>query len=168
MACGENSGASRAMTDKQTTKFGLIVLFGLAACTGSPRTVAVRPDFEIMTSAGLASVSIRQPPYGMTDAEFSRLVRMGMEQAAPGSLKTGPIDPPFPELRIVWYADTAARAPGSRLLVNVFDSAGPYAYRDDFIENDAPTAEIISVIKPLSEQLLTMIAADAQAPTHVR
>src|SRR3978361_1446541 len=100
----------------------LILLFGLAACTGSPATLAIRPDFEIMTPAGLAGVSIRGAPYGMTDAEYSRLVRIGMEQAAPGSVKARAIDPPFPERRIVWHADTAAPRSVSRLLVNVFDS----------------------------------------------
>ena len=61
----------------------LVLLSGLAACTGSPATLAMRPDFEMMTPAGLASVSIRQSPPDMTDAEFTRLVIAGMTRAAP-------------------------------------------------------------------------------------
>src|SRR5437870_1462977 len=60
----------------------LLLLLGLAACTGSPASVASRPDFEVMTPAGLANVSIRQSPPGMTDAEFARFVLAGMERAA--------------------------------------------------------------------------------------
>jgi hypothetical protein len=146
----------------------LIVLFNVAACTGSPTTLAMRPDFEIMTPAGLAGVSIREAPYGMTDEEYSQLVRIGMEQAAPGSVKAGAINPPFPERRIVWHVNTAAPTPGSRLLVNVFDGTGSYAYKDSFVENGASAAEITSVIESLYRDLLAVIAADAQASTHVR
>ena len=38
----------------------LVSLFGHAACTGSPATLALRPDFEVKTSVGIASVSIRE------------------------------------------------------------------------------------------------------------
>ncbi len=46
----------------------LLLFSGLTACTGSPATFALRPAFEVMTPAGVAGVSIRQSPPGMTDA----------------------------------------------------------------------------------------------------
>src|SRR5437868_2747854 len=48
----------------------LLLLAGLASCTGSPAALALQPDFEVMTPPGVASVSIRQSPPGMTQAEF--------------------------------------------------------------------------------------------------
>ena len=94
----------------------LLLLFGIASCIGSPAIVALQPDFEVMTSADIASVSIRQSPPGMTDAEFTTLVRVGMERAARGSVITGPVEPPFPSRRIVWHVDPSASRGISRWL----------------------------------------------------
>src|SRR5690242_14590415 len=61
--------------------FGSIAV---SACTGSQATLAIPPDFELQTSAGISSVSIRESPPGMTDAEFDQLVSGGMASATGG------------------------------------------------------------------------------------
>lgn len=38
---------------------GLLLLFSLTACTGSPAATALQPDFELPTPAGVASVSVQ-------------------------------------------------------------------------------------------------------------
>src|SRR5437868_4782950 len=106
----------------------LVLLSGLAACTGSPATLALQPDFEVMTPAGIASVSIRESPPGMTDAQFTQLLKAGMERAAPDSVIAGRVEPPFPSQRIVWHVNPSPPRGIARLVVNVFDGANPYAY----------------------------------------
>ena len=130
----------------------LLLLSGLAACTGSPATLALQPDFEVMTPEGIASVSIRQSPPGMTDAEFTQLVKAGMDQAAPGSVIAGRVKPPFPSQRIVWHVNRSASRGISRLVVNVFDGASPYAYEQETVTNSAPTAVIRSAVESMSER----------------
>jgi hypothetical protein len=137
----------------------LLLLFGLASCTGSPATLALQPDFEVMTPAGIASVSIRQSPPGMTNAKFARLVRVGMERAARGSVIDGPVEPPFPSKRIVWHVDLSASRGISRLIVNVFDGANPFAYEQETVTNSAPTAVTTSIVESMSKRLLADVAA---------
>jgi len=146
----------------------LLLLCGLASCTGSPATLALRPDFEVMTPAGIASVSIRESPLGMTDAEFTQSVRAGMERATDDSVITAPAESPFPSQRIVWHANIAPQRGVSRLMVNVFDGANPYAYEQDTIANDAPTAEVTSAVASMSERLLKDVAAQASTPDQPR
>lgn len=145
----------------------LLLLSGLAACTGSPATLALQPDFEVMTPAGIASVSIRQSPPGMTDAEFTQLVRVGMERAARGSAIAGRVEPPFPSQRIVWHVDPSPPMGSSRLVVNVFDGANPYAYEQETVTNGPPTAVITSAVESMSERLLADVAAQANMPNRL-
>jgi len=144
----------------------LPLLCGLASCTGSPATLALQPDFEVMTPRGIASVSIRESPLGMTDEEFTRLVMAGMERAAPASVITGRVAPPFPSQRIVWHANESPPRGISRLVVNVFDGANPYAYEQDNVGNDAPTAEVTSAVASMSQRLLKDVAAQANMPNQ--
>jgi hypothetical protein len=139
----------------------LLLLSGLAACAGSPGITALRPDFEVMTPAGKASVSIRQSPPGMTGAEFTRLVKAGMERAAPKKVMAGPIDAPFPEQRIVWHVSPSPSGIMSQLVVNVFDGATPYAYEQDSVPNDASRMTITTAVQSMSQRLIADVAARA-------
>jgi hypothetical protein len=114
-----------------------------------------------MTPAGIASVSIRESPAGMTDAEFTRLVMAGMERAAPASVIAGRVEPPFPSQRIVWHVNLSAPRVISRLVVNVFDGANPYAYEQDTVSNDASAAVVTFTVEGMSERLLADLAARA-------
>jgi hypothetical protein len=147
----------------------LICLSGMAACTGSPATLALQPDFEVMTQAGPASVSIRQSPPGMTDEAFTRLVRMGMERATSGGVMAGRVAPPFPSQRIVWHVNSGAPRGISHLAVNFFSGASPYAYEEDIVADGAPAAAIVSTIESMSTRLLTTVTAErAYRPTASR
>lgn len=144
----------------------LMLGISIAACTGSPGTLALRPDFGIATPAGIASVSIRQAPPDMTDAQFLRLVETGMEQAAPMSVSPAPLDPPFPTRRIVWHVIRRPEQQGtSRLVVNVFNARGPYAYEEDVIANGIREEVLIYKIRSLTSRLLADIAAYPDADT---
>lgn len=141
----------------------LLLLSCLASWTGSPRTLTSRPDFAVMTPAGIARVSIRQAPFGMTDAEFTRLVRAGMKRAAYRSVSSDLIGPPYPSQRIVWHVNSSIPRPVSRLVVNVFDNADPYAYEECIVSNDASPAMITSVVESMTERLLGDVAARTNA-----
>src|SRR5690348_6900449 len=116
-------------------RFGLavVVFLGNAGCTSSSAILRMQPDFAIATQAGVASVSIRSPLPGMTDAETVHLVMAGMERAAPRSLIAGPVKAPFPAQRIVWHVAQTGSRGASRLIVNVFDAMTPYAYEEEVI-----------------------------------
>ncbi len=147
----------------------VLLLSGLASCTGSPATLALQPSFEMMTSSGTASVSIRESPPGITDAEFTHLVRVGMERAAArGSVIAGPVEPPFPSQRIVWHVNLSASRGVSQLMVNVFDGANPFVYEQDTITNDATRAAIMSTVESMSERLLAAIAARASTTNQLQ
>src|ERR1700759_2847591 len=94
-----------------TLSLGASVL--LSACTGSPTTLALQPDFDVATSAGPASVSIRETPPEMTFAEFEQAVSVGMQSARPARAQTTPVAPPFPSRRIVWHVDPIVRSGAS-------------------------------------------------------
>jgi hypothetical protein len=145
----------------------LLLLSGLAACTGSPATLALQPDFEVMTPAGIASVSIRQSPPGMTDAEFTQLVKASMEGAARGGLIAARVEPPFPSRRIVWHVNLSPSRGISQVVVNVFDGANPYAYEQETVTNSAPTAVITSAVESMSERLLADVAAQVNMPNRL-
>lgn len=140
-----------------------LLLSCLASCTGSPATMASRPDLEVMTPEGVASVSMRQSPIGMTDVEFCGLVTEGMESAGYLSVDTGQVRPPYPSQRIVWHVTPSGPRPMSRLAVNVFDGGYPYAYEQTTISNDASPAVITSDIASMSQRLFDDIAARANA-----
>jgi hypothetical protein len=143
----------------------LVLLCGLASCTGSRKTLALAPDFEVITPTGIASVSILASPTGMTAAEFTRVVMAGMEQAARGSVIAGPVRPPFPVQRIVWHVNSPERGI-SRLVVNVFDGLNPYAYEQDTVTGDSPAAVVTSV-QSMCKRLLVDVAAEANKPRQI-
>jgi hypothetical protein len=155
-----NVWPARAIAAGRACTGPLLLLFGLAACTGAPATLESRPDFEVMTPAGIASVSIRQSPPGMTQAEFTRLVRAGMKR---GARAAGRIEPPFPPQRVVWHVDPSASRGMSRLVVNVFNGASPYAYEQDTVSNSAPAAEVRSAVESMSCRLMADMAARSEA-----
>jgi hypothetical protein len=147
---------ARAIAAEPACIGAVVLLFGVAACTGSPASLASPPDFEVMTQAGVASVSIRESPPEMTRAEFTRLVEAGMKH---GVLDAGRIEPSFPSRRIVWHVNPSASRGMSRLVVNVFDGASPYAYEQETVPSGAPTAEVRSAIESMSSRLMADIAA---------
>src|SRR5690348_12628663 len=104
------------------------------SCTGSPATLAIPPDFELQTPAGIAGVSIREPPSGMTDAEFKELVAHEVVSSMPGNLVNGPARPPFPTRRIVWHVYPVGRQGVERLVVNVFDGSGAFAEEEQVVD----------------------------------
>jgi hypothetical protein len=145
----------------------LPLLLGLASCLSSPRTLALQPAFEVMTPAGIASVSIRESPAGMTDAEFTQLVMAGTKWAAPDSVIAGRVEPPFPSQRIVWHVNLSPQRGISRLFVNVFDGANPYAFEQDTVMNDAPTAAVTAAVESMSKRLLADVAARENVPNQL-
>ena len=151
----------------RTPVLALLLQSGLAACASSPTTLALRPDFEVVTPAGVASVIIRESPDGMTDGEFAHLVSTGMTLGAPGSMIAGRIEPPFPSQRIVWHVNPSASRGTSRLVVNVFEGAHPYAYEQETVTDSAPTAALASAIESMSTRLLADVAARANMPRQL-
>jgi hypothetical protein len=127
----------------------------------------LQPAFEVMTPAGIASVSIRESPMGMTDAEFTQLVIAGTKRSASDRVISGPVEPPFPSRRIVWHVNQSAEKGISRLVVNVFHGATPYAYEQGTVMNDAPTAVVASVVDSMSERLLADVAARENMPKRL-
>jgi hypothetical protein len=91
-----------------------------------------------------------------------------MEQAVPGSVNPGPVNPPFPVRRIVWHVTPDSRGDTSRVVVNVFNGNTPYAYEQDVIENDAPERGLTRTIGSLSSRLLGDIAAHSHADAPLR
>ncbi len=145
----------------------LMSLVGPAACTGSPATLALQPDFEVKTLGGVASVSIRESLPGMTDSEFEQLVRIGMGRAAPGSVLPGPVEAPFPQCRIVWHVNPSAHPGVSTLVVNIFDGSVPVAYEQEVVTNSAPMATITGAIESGSRRLINSYThRDANAPSE--
>src|ERR1700676_3834142 len=71
------SKASAMYRRAPVVALALAALLGPAACTGSPETLALRPDFEVKVMGSIDSVSIRDSLPGMTDSEFGHLIMMG-------------------------------------------------------------------------------------------
>ena len=144
----------------------LASLLATAGCTGSPYTVAMTPDFEMMTPEGVASVSIRESLPNLTDAEFQRVVMTGMQSAMPGRIVEQPVAAPYPTRRIVWHVNPMAERGVSRLFVNVFDGATPVAYEEDTVSNGAPRGAITQVVASLTTRLVSRYARlESQART---
>lgn len=144
----------------------LASLLATVACTGSPNTVAMPPDFEVMTPEGMASVSIRESLPNLTDAEFQLAVMTGMAEAMPGRVveQTAPV--PYPKRRIVWHVNPVAARGVSRLFVNVFDGASPVAYEQETVSNGAPRGAITHAVAALTTRLVTRYARlESQAGT---
>jgi hypothetical protein len=136
----------------------LASLLATVGCTGSPYTVAMTPDFEVMTPEGVASVSIRESLPNLTDAEFQRVVMTGMQSAMPERLVGQPVAAPYPTRRIVWHVNPTAARGLSRLSVNVFDGTTPVAYEQDTVSSGAPRGAITNVVASLTTRLVTRYA----------
>jgi hypothetical protein len=144
----------------------LVSLLSAVGCTGSTYTVAMPPDFEVMTPEGMASVSIREPLPNLTDTEFQQVVMTGMQSAMPGRLIGQPVAAPFPTRRIVWHVNPIAARGVSRLSVNVFDRATPVAYEQDTVSNGATGGTIMHAVASLTTRLVTRYARiETQAGT---
>ncbi len=125
----------------------------VSSCTGSQTTLALRPDFDVATSAGPASVSIRETPPEMTFAEFERAVSAGMHSACPTSTQTKPVAP-FPDRRIVWHVYPIFPRGASRLVVNVFDGSAPTVKAQQVIDNTAPRSSVEYTVRTLTLRLM--------------
>ena len=144
----------------------LASLLATVGCTGSPSTVAMAPDFEVMTPEGMAGVSIRESLPNLTDAEFQRVVMTGMQSAMPGRVVEQPVAAPYPTRRIVWHVNPIAERGVSRLFVNVFDGATPVAYEEDTVSNGATGGAITQVVASLTTRLVGRYASlESQAGT---
>ena len=138
-------------------RMGLVTaLFGsiaTSACTGSPATLAIAPDFELETPAGIAGVSVRESPSEMTDAEFEKVVADGMVSAMSGRLVNGPARIRFPTRRIVWHVNPVMPRGVERLVVNVFDGSDAFAYEEQVVDNSAPRIVVESAIASMTSRL---------------
>lgn len=145
----------------------LVGLLGLAACTGSPATLALPPAFEVKTPDGLAGVHIREPLPGMTDSEFEELVRAGMSRAAPGSVLPGRVEPPFPQRRIVWHVNPGAGRGISTLTVNIFDGSVPVLYDRESMPDGAPSVMVEAAVQRLTTRsVVSYVRQGAGASSH--
>jgi hypothetical protein len=131
----------------------LAILGGAAGC-GGPRPTALHPDFEVVTSAGIASVSIREPLPGLTDEDSVRVLRAGMARIMPVSSDQASMAPPFPQRRIVWHVEPTSGRGTSRVIVNIFDGSVPVAYEQDVVDNDVSTTTLTFTIESLTRRLL--------------
>jgi hypothetical protein len=148
------------------TALALIALFCPAACTGSPATLALQPDFAMTTPVGIASVSIREAPPGLTDSEFEQLVRIGMERAAPNAVLPGPVQSPFPQFRIVWHVNRYGPDGTSKLVVNIFKGSDPFEFEQEVVANSAPAGTIVGAIESMTKRLIARdIGAHDSAPS---
>jgi hypothetical protein len=135
----------------------LLAAIPTLGCSGSPETLSPPPAFELMTPTEIASVSIREPPPGMTDAEFMQLVADGMESAMPGSLMKTPMVAPYPARRIVWRVNPVAGRGVTRLFVNVSDGANTFAYEQQVLDNNASSALLRSAVVSMTNELMAEI-----------
>lgn len=131
----------------------------VSACTGSPATLGMRPDFEIMTATGPVSVSIRETPPGMTFADFTHAVSMGMRAARPGDVQITSVAAPYPVRRIVWHVQPMVRGAEAHLMVNVFDGSVPFADAQQTIDGSAPPGAIAYAIRALTRRICAQLRA---------
>ena len=129
----------------------------VSACTGSQATLAIPPDFELQTSAGISGVSIRESPPGMTDAEFEQLVSGGMVSATGGHPVNGAVGGPLPARRIVWHVEPVGPRGVMRLIVNVFDGSDAFAYEEQVVDRSAPRIVVESAIDSMTRRLAEAI-----------
>jgi hypothetical protein len=80
--------------------WAMLVVLTPVACTGSPATLSMRPDFEVTTSIGTANVSIREPLPGLTYDESERLLR-GVGSREPVRMPSAVLRPGT--LALTWY-----------------------------------------------------------------
>jgi hypothetical protein len=132
----------------------VMALIGPAACTGSPTTLALQPDFAMATSDWVTSVSIRSSLPGMPDREFAQIVRTGMERVAPGTVLSDPVYSPFPQFRIVWHVNPNGPHGTSKLVVNIFKGSTPFAYELAVVDNSAPPSAITGTVESMTRRLI--------------
>ena len=140
----------------------ILAMFAVSACAGSPATMAMQPDFEVATSAGPASVSVRDAPPGMTMSEFEHVVRTGMTVEMPASPKTAHALAPDSERRIVWHLSPVPARGTSRLVVNAFDGSTPYAYEETVVDDSAPVASVGRAVRSMTRQLASTLDRQSQ------
>ena len=87
-----------------------------------------------------------------------------MERAAPGAVLPGPVEAPFPMRRIVWHVMPIFPGGASRLVVNIFDGAVPFAHEQEVIANNSPTTAITYTIESMTKQLVAHTDRNARAP----
>jgi hypothetical protein len=136
------------------TAIAMGTLICTAACTGSPATLALQPDFAMNTSAGLANVSFRQSMPGTTDQEFEQMIRNGMVHATTGGVLPAAAHTPSPPLRIVWHVAPNGPRGTSRLDVNIFKASVPVAYEQALIDNTASPRAITNIIEGMTRRLI--------------
>ncbi len=91
----------------------------------------------------------------MSDSEFARIVRLGMERAARGTVVLDPIRAPFPQLRAVWHVNANdPRGSTSKLVVNIFNGPTPFACAQEVLSNNAPPDMIEDTVETMTRQLL--------------
>jgi hypothetical protein len=146
----------------------LLALSIVSACTGSPATLEMRPNFQVATAIGPASVSIREAPPGMTLEEFDRAVKSGMESALAASVEPAPAAGPFPERRIVWHVDTIPPRGVSNLIVNVFDGSVAFAYEQQEVDNGDPPDVVTGVVRSMTRRLFAAIERHDRAAARQR
>jgi hypothetical protein len=157
------TGSNRRRPSSVALALGLLI--SPAACTGSPTTLALQPDFTMATPVGITSVSVRESLPGLTDHEFEEMVRTGMEGAEADAVLPGPVQPPFPQFRIVWHVNPVGHGGTSRLVVNIFKESVPFAYEQAVVDNSAPTVAIVQTIESMTRRLSAFDArAHADAP----
>ena len=140
----------------------MLASLAMSACTGSPATMAMQPDFEVATAAGPASVSVRDAPPGMTQSEFEQVIRTGMTADMPASATTNPAVASGDERRIVWHLNPVPARGASRLVVNAFNGSTPFAYEDAVVDNSAPAASVGRAVRSMTRQLVPALDQQSQ------
>jgi hypothetical protein len=77
-----------------------------------------------------------------------------MEQAAPNAVLSGPVQPPFPQFRIVWHVSRYGQDGASRLVVNIFKGSEPFGYEQEVIDNGTPAATIVGAVESMTKRLI--------------
>jgi hypothetical protein len=126
----------------------------LSGCTGSPATLAMKPDFDMVTPGGVVSVSVREALPGMPDNEFRDVVMTGMEHgcscAAVASRPTGP----YPERRIVWHVTSNTASLGvSTVAANIFNGSVPFASAQAVVPDGIESGALIDTVASITRQL---------------
>jgi hypothetical protein len=115
----------------------------------------MRPDFEVTTLAGTASVGIREPLPGLTYDESEQLLRAGMASVTRVRSDDVSMAPPYPERRIVWHVTPTGGRGTSRIAVNIFVGSVPVAYEQQVVDNSAPRRALTFAIASLTRRLIT-------------
>lgn len=153
---GDTVAAASRRPDRQGWR-RLPVLAGvalLAACSGSPATLAERPTFDITTPVGVSSVAIRNAPTGMTDDAFTSTVMDGMLDGCRCTYRLSHFIGPYPDYRIVWHVDPTVHGGMSHLVVRMFNGGGPFVYAQDDIRDGASRDVLEHTVAMLTRRLM--------------